>query len=274
MSKNDDEIRLLGADLIGEETLPNTECPACSGGLSKEKSFSVTRMDNGYLYHCYRASCNFKGFTPEKGGKKPHVKLKVQPDKGGNKGKRSRKFRGKTVNLSAGQMGFLTKRFTLTQPELVNARLRWDPNSAAYIVPIYNSQGYKVGDISRNWTGRVPKAINYWDNAKYNLYFPWNLHKITDTIVVVEDFLSAIKVNRYLPCVALLGCNLGENEAAHLRTLAPRLVIALDNDATSKALSLSKEYKLLFQNIAVQHLDKDPKDMHGAELRNAFDRKY
>jgi hypothetical protein len=278
MSKIDNEIRLLGAKLDCEETLPNVVCPTCHGGMSNEKSFSITRLHAGYVYNCYRASCDCQGFTPEKAGNlvqtnskaKPHIKLKA--DKGGKQARKRTSFSGHTVNISDSQREFFKSKFGFTDEEMANIDIRWSPSTVSYCIPIYDHNGFKVGDIDRSWTGRTPKSINRWNADAANLYFPRPLREFgkKTPIVVVEDFASAWKVNRLLPCAALLGTDLGTEKTKILRQLSNYLVLALDPDATSKALKLSKEYQFLFKKIDVVSLTKDPKDMDGAELRNAF----
>lgn len=286
MAKLDDEIRLRGLGLTVDETLPNSVCPQCNGGQSHEKSFSITRIYDGYVYNCYRASCDCQGFVPEKasqlvqtnskptGKKKPHIKLKA--DTGGTKAQTRQSFHYSTTNISDSQREFFKSKFTFTDTELDDAGIRWSCDAFAYIIPIYDHHGFKVGLIDRSWTGRSPKTINHWTSDVPNLYFPRPLRDIKDgtPIVVVEDFASAIKVNRILPCAALLGTGLGLEAAKLLRELSDHLVIALDPDATSKALKLSKEYSLLFKKVSVVSLTKDPKDMTGAELRTVFTRPY
>jgi hypothetical protein len=277
MRKLADEIRLMGLSLEEGTTLPNSVCPECNGGQTNEKSFSLTRIPEGFVYNCYRASCDCGGFVPAKGSKLVQTNSKDKgTKKGGKKSRKRSNFRKATTNLSKEQTEFLQGRFTLTDNELQNAAIRWCPTTFSYIVPIYDHNGYKVGVIDRSWTGRVPKTVNHWNSDAANLYFPRPLHAVKEEtpVVIVEDFLSAIKVNRIHPCVALLGTNLGLAEATLLRSISKKLVIALDPDATSKALKLSKQYSLLFDRVSVLALDKDPKDMDGAQLRNWFSRNF
>ena len=277
MSKLADEIRLMGLSLEEGTTMPNSVCPECSGGQTNEKSFSLTRIPEGFVYNCYRASCDCGGFVSAKRSQLVQTNSKTdKTTKGGKKPRKRSSFRKATTNLSNEQKEFLQSRFTLSDEELESAAIRWCASTFSYIVPIFDSNGFKVGVIDRSWTGRTPKSINHWNTDATNLYFPRPLHEIQSEtpVVVVEDFLSAIKVNRVHPCAALLGTNLSLTDAMLLRSLSNKLVIALDPDATSKALKLSKQYSLLFDRVSVVALNKDPKDMSGAEIRNWFSRNY
>ena len=53
---------LVGVDKLADgETAGGLLCPRCSGGTSKEHSFSVTKTRGKLLYHCHRATCGYSG---------------------------------------------------------------------------------------------------------------------------------------------------------------------------------------------------------------------
>lgn len=274
MNTHGDEIRLLGIALAPNETLPNCECPHCLGGTAKEKSFSVTRTDDGFMYNCYRASCDMAGFVPEKpkleqvSAGKPHIKPKKTKEI-------YKTFDKCTFYLTVDQYAFFQSKFNLTVTDIQASGVKYCAASMSYIFPIFNRHGLQVGVVDRAFNGRTPKALTILEGPTVKLYFPkqkeWSS---TDPVVVVEDVISAIRVSKYKPCVALLGCSMSEEAATVLRKLTNRLVIALDNDATSAALKLSKQYKWMFDDIIVQHLSKDPKDMSDKALEFEFDREY
>jgi len=245
-----DEVRLRGIGMFSGESLANSVCPICHGGMTIEKSFSISRIDSGFVYNCFRVTCTAQGFTSEKATKQlvqtnsDDEEHKTKPSNSG-KGRRSSRTRSNfphsTINLSSEQHTFLMDKFLLTFKELGNAGIRWCPETFSYVIPIWDKNGFKAGVIDRSWSGRNPKAINHWSSNASNLYYPNPSRSMGQTgpIAIVEDVFSCIKVNRYIPCVALLGTNLGDKEAAELRTLSHRLVFALLPDATDKSLKLS-----------------------------------
>jgi len=157
-----DEIRLLGNDLFPDETLPNVQCPECKGGHTHEKSFSITSTDDGFIYNCYRASCNMLGFVPAKGkvigfvsqkaAGKPHIVPKKVEYK---------TFTKPTFKLTVDQYAWFQAQFGLTTKEIQDAGVSWCPETRSYIFPIYNRYGSQVGTVDRSWMGRSPKAITY-----------------------------------------------------------------------------------------------------------------
>src|SRR5687768_16257684 len=64
--ENEIELEALGLDI--DESIGNLLCPFCQGGSSGEHKFSITRIDTGLLYNCYRAGCSDgRGFIATRG---------------------------------------------------------------------------------------------------------------------------------------------------------------------------------------------------------------
>ena len=55
------DIQLLGSNLSEGETL-RVICPFCSGGMSAERTLSITRNE-GLVWQCFRAKCGVTGAT-------------------------------------------------------------------------------------------------------------------------------------------------------------------------------------------------------------------
>ncbi len=87
----------------------------------------------------------------------------------------------------------------------------------------------------------------------------------------VEDCASACSVAGYLTGIALLGTSLLESHIPTLRTY-DRLVVALDKDATKKALDLVRRLQA-HRPTSLVILDKDVKNMEEDE-RNDFLRSH
>lgn len=88
------------------------------------------------------------------------------------------------------------------------------------------------------------------------LHFPSPIN--SSSVIVVEDIVSANKMNPHFPCVALLGVHLNEEKLSYLLNLGiTRVIIALDNDATLQALRIAKKFCV---DTRVLHLRRDFKD--------------
>ena len=88
--------------------------------------------------------------------------------------------------------------------------------------------------------------------------------------IVLEDCASACSVSSFLSGVALLGTNLQDSHLPYLRKY-DRLLVALDKDATKKALDLVRRLQAIRPTSLVV-LNKDVKDMTDDERKRTFER--
>lgn len=112
----------------------------------------------------------------------------------------------------------------------------------------------------------IPKALNVIEDES-EVWAHFNSHARQPTlpyVVLVEDWVSCETLD--VPAVALLGTNLRQELVTVLSNITDRLVIALDNDATLKAIKLKEQVSFFFKQVDVLHLPKDPKDMNEEEL--------
>jgi len=108
----------------------------------------------------------------------------------------------------------------------------------------------------------VPMSWYPFNFVKSNLKLP---------LIVVEDQFSAIKACLYMNSVALLGTNLSALKVNELlKSGYSHIVIALDKDATGKAVDMLLMYKDLFPKLTILVLTKDIKDCSDKELEILF----
>lgn len=95
------------------------------------------------------------------------------------------------------------------------------------------------------------------------LHFPSPLR--SRSVILVEDIPSANKMDKHYPCVALLGTNLNDKKLDYLLRLGVNhVILALDNDATRKAIKLAKKFMI---STTILPLQKDLKDQTDEELK-------
>lgn len=249
-------------DLLDYADLPVGEtqagaCPECG-----KHKFYVTRKPTGYAYICFRATCSLApGYIGYSGGM--YVSPSDQPIQ-----KRKRPvFTGKTTFLSESDQQFLADRFNMVIRD-EDWRVTSDDE---YAMPIRNARQEQIGTVVRQptWIGSprngvagAPKARTYLDEGEPKL--AWYKQPGTDTCVIVEDQISAMRIRDAcsFTSVALLGTTLSAEQAGHLaREKYSRYILALDPDATHKALAIARRVNGLFPNgLRVVFLDSDPKD--------------
>jgi hypothetical protein len=79
-------------------------------------------------------------------------------------------------------------------------------------------------------------------------------------LVVVEDYLSAIRVSEWMDCMPLFGSHLDKKTAVRLATMYNDIYLWLDPDKAAQAMKFKKEYEAIFDNFHVILSDKDPKE--------------
>jgi hypothetical protein len=274
------ELKLEYGDLAVGARARGLLCPTCLGGDSRERSFTLSMDSNGLWYKCWRASCDEKGFIPLLSGwAGEYVPLKKR-----------KPFTHDTEELSTSQLMAFRERYELTIEELSANGVVQCPSRGSFIFPVHNFHGFEMGKLERWYDWNAPplehrnKADYYTESESEITYFPrtgcsyyeyeerWSSRatRLSSTLCIVEDALSAIKMNRLMPTCALLGSELREGVFDELRKLPfDKFLIVLDPDAYKKAMGIQEKYGL-YKPIEVKRLDKDPKDTPFEQLRATF----
>lgn len=242
-------------------------CPFCDGGQSKEVSMTVHRNQQGLLYNCHRATCGNKGFIPTNG-----ILLTGAPKKEGKKSK-IRKFDHPTIDLREEDYDFFYSKFELDKETVEYAGVKYCPRLWRFAFPVFDYFGRTVGINTRSYCGGVPKTILYpfTDDPIACWYDGGKVlgKKTIPMVIVVEDQLSALKINSYtnIPTIALLGTSLSEDTVRSIAFVARKLVVWLDYDAIMKAKSLSDKFSLSFtEGTQIIAHNTDPKDTPAESL--------
>lgn len=163
------------------------------------------------------------------------------------------------------------KSYGITSQEIIDNEYVWSPMWKSLIV--------FSKDIEQNvifWQGRFfpkqdPKVIGF--GQKDHLKFGGPERGQTDVVVLVEDFVSAIKVNRYQTCLCLFGSYVSPQLMLRLKNLGyNKVIIWLDPDKSKQSLSFSRRYGVLFKQGVVSILsDRDPKEHSNQEIKDFLD---
>lgn len=137
------------------------------------------------------------------------------------------------------------------------------------IIPVYIG-GDLVGYQSRKLVeDGSPKYITKTNDPSRMLYFVSNNRS---KIVIVEDFLSAIKVGRFFDAVAIMGTELSTWGLRYITNTYQDYVIALDNDNVIVKRKQQKLKRALqdFGNVRVCYLSCDPKELTDEKILEIF----
>lgn len=280
------ELSILYSDLELGETR-RERCPFCG---DKEKTFTITRDDDGIVYNCYRASCSVSGNISPTGTRSKTVQVSQ-----GNSGSPSRNIKGGTKDKSERKASsnnntkqtlqripgtervargpiteeiieLLWTRYGLSKEIAIQnnwAVLRCDIPTLS--IPIYNKIGDHVGYVDKvlSKVSSRPKAINSGHFDRTTIHYPTsNISNYFDSIFLVEDAISSVKASIHLgektTSAALLGSSVTEKMIPELREYK-KVYLALDKDATKKAYKIRNKLKGIL-NLYVVPLSKDIKD--------------
>lgn len=233
-------------------------CPFCQA--THEKSLSISRLPEGLFYRCFRVSCKEGGFIPSPTfSSKSYIsfKKKFVP----------KEFKWDTIKLPPQLEDMLYEKYTITKDEIRINGIKYAPEIDSLVMPIFNKMGYECGVATKvvNRDTSRPKVVNYFFNDYSRLHYPQQGsrgRKQEEAIVIVEDILSSIRVNRYATAVSLLGTHMTPMQAKELAGINKNIIIALDPDATDKAIGMKRSYGLAFNSFKVVHLSCDPKDYY------------
>jgi hypothetical protein len=267
------QLRHFAAE-IESGTTQRVECPWCGGGNSREKCFAVTRTSEAEaLYKCHRASCGHSGRIAVWG-----FKLRQISDGGGTSGgelsnsssNERKQFTPRLYSCDTHELGEEWAQELLGTYDIKLDEANWvgwrvESHSGNLVCPVRSPLGVVRGVEVRRSKIQVPIVPSPKTDPYRFLDEPWMgwYRRITSgPIVFVEDAISALKVSRHFQVACLHGSHLHQEmllEAIEIAGVKEELIIALDRDATTKAIKFVAQYRFLAPNFRAVPLSKDLK---------------
>jgi hypothetical protein len=251
-----DPIKLAAENLMVGDSVRGV-CPKCEGGSSKEASFVIWCSSPGSVgYKCYRDSCgNF-------GSLKHNHKI----DWVAKPATKHHKFPYQTEQVPIGWCKYLSEKYELSLPQILR-NFKWVSEVGGLYTPLIDATGGVWGAqlklLGKNpewpWIGKV-RTYKFKEAARIS----WCNSKEPGPLVIVEDVISAVKLSRFTPSLALLGTSLSPQVAREISDMYSSVIFALDPDTWEKdqptSLALGKRYAHLFLSVNHWLLTEDPKD--------------
>lgn len=256
-----DKVLLDYAYLQDGETINGELCPSCGGGVSGDRSLSISNRDGALLWICYRDSCRFAGSSGRSTA--GTVSNTSVPS--------SRAVAGRWIARDSDSLPveireMLSTRYSIDPSLAARGGFGWSATDSRLAMPVRGYEGEELGVMLRALDGRKPKVVSHTEKG----VMAWYINHTTPGIIIVEDQLSAVRASRYLSSVALLGTNLSEERVAEIRkTRNIPVYLALDNDAISSAVKYVVKYRSVLP-LQLVRLDKDIKDMTHEEADALF----
>lgn len=237
-------------------------CPWCGGGGDKEKAFAVTRTSEAAAkYICHRASCGRHGRIAVWGFR---LEQALDPSAKTGKSFTPRLYTGNTGKLGEEWYTELLERYQIEGGEADRNGWLVDLGSGRLVCPILSPLGVVRGVELRRPKDQVPfesypktKSYRFCDEP----WLAWYRKPESPTTVLVEDHISALKVFRHFQVVCLHGSHISLEMALEIIGVVGNkdVVVALDADATAKALAFIAKNRFLAPNFRAVTLSKDLK---------------
>lgn len=229
-------------------------CPSCHGGRGGESSMSVGNTNGLLWWRCHRNSCSFRGAH----GAFPN--RQAQPAQH-NRGR----WNYETQPLPSDWLDWLECRFS-TNRELIDREWKWtDSYGGRVVMPVRNDRGVITAYNLRSYDeDNTPKSLLHrvMEEAGQAWY---RSSPYASRVVVVEDQPSALRASTIqgVDAIALLGTDFPESLADRLRFVyrhRHKVLLALDQDATQKAVEHVVRWKHALPSLEVLPLEVDIKD--------------
>jgi hypothetical protein len=240
-----EQLELLKPIRIRDGESKRIDCPFCGG----RGTFTLSNIDGRKVWNCYKASC------PSSGSVATEMSLDtIKRRLSGTPADASRPLVALPTLLSDPKnhdnvLTYLDKVGSLYAYEQGLIQIKFAPAENRVLFFFH----HKLGAVGRALDDRKPKWKAYGDVS--------GLLSVGSgqVAVLVEDAASACSVARLPLCsgCALLGTSVSVTHKAQLRAYT-RVIIALDKDASRKAVELSKKLEGLL-DVRIAMLDEDLK---------------
>ena len=236
-------------------------CPKC-------REYGRDRSGNNmYVYedgHSYCFSCGFKQRPSLE--RQLHV---VEADKPTTMG--LPQDAGKTIPSMA--LTWLAK-YGILQQEIIDFDVMWSDSLNWLIFPVFGDehketlltfQARNFGNHGKKYytRGSVGAILNYYDQK--------GSRQPEDTLIIVEDMVSAIKISRQFVVMPLLGSFLSTDRALRLNRFFDKLVFWLDYDKAESAMKQALRMKVYAFKTSVIITREDPKAYSDEEISDFVD---
>lgn len=262
-------VAIAGVGMSDGEQTRDELCPACVGGKTREKAFSLHRRGPTIYFKCFRASCGINGRVEVYGSL-------VEPAEKASVVDQRRPFTSKLYSLDPDHLKFLCNKYSLFHDELNTLGVRSVPEDGRIAFEVRGPTPRITP--RRGWNIRsFNPQLGYpkWDAYREAWEEPWmawyeRQFVMEDApVIVVEDQISALKASRMAIGCALLGTSLDIDKVVEIGKKAGnrKVFLALDKDATANAIDFVAEFKFFTNNhFQTIPLDRDIKDMSQTDL--------
>ena len=227
-------------------------CPKCH----RYNTFTLSREGNTIKWNCYSASCSYSGIKNNSHMSLEDIKFNHQ---------QKNKTKGKQNVIDVSRLAYSNICSDFLDKYCINnidIPVLYDPleRRVAFMIQHKGENIDAIGRALDVW--RKPKWKRYSD-IDTSITIPFDAPPKSN-LIIVEDIISAWKAVTYLDdtdAMPLLGTSLSTNNLNKIWDTYNSVTIALDKDATDKAINMSRRIFVGVDKCKVVALELDIKDM-------------
>ena len=174
------------------------------------------------------------------------------------------------------------RKYNITDEEINRERFGWSDSKQYLVFPVFDLydnlllwQGRYFGPNEahpRFFTSGTPETVFHILDAKGRLDIRDGAVWSSNCVLLVEDYLSAVKVGRQFPAMPLFGSEISLDRIRKLSGHVTSLVIWLDRDKLKSAVKARFKALAYFTTVSVIVADKDPKEYDDERIRQFVSR--
>lgn len=169
-----------------------------------------------------------------------------------------------TYQLQQNHIDWLSK-YSITRSEIILYRLM-SSKEKGLILPIYNKDSELIFYVNRPMKEGMAKSFD--NGRKPFVVFQHKKQPVTNKVVLVEDYVSAMKVARVCPAVPLFGSFVSLKAISSLSPRFSECLIWLDRDKAKESLKQALRFFPYFKQGARSVItDLDPKEYKEQEIK-------
>jgi ribosomal protein L37AE/L43A len=238
-------------DILSGET-KRGNCPKCH----RYNTFTLSRTGNTIKWNCYSASCNYSGVKNNTSMSLEDIKFNHQ---------QKNKTKGKQNVIDVSRLAYSNICSDFLDKYCIN-----NINIPVLYDPLERRVAFMIQHKGEN-IDAIGRALDVWRRPKWKRYsdidtsitIPFDAPPKSN-LIIVEDIISAWKAVTYLDdtdAMPLLGTSLSTNNLNKIWDTYNSVTIALDKDATDKAINMSRRIFVGVDKCKVVALELDIKDM-------------
>jgi hypothetical protein len=166
-------------------------------------------------------------------------------------------------HLAVGGLRWL-RQYGIKQAEIEEHKIGWSGENESLIFPVFDLNNHLLFVQERFFDNPRRK---YKTHGKTEEVFHI-LGPKTDTVVLVEDMVSAIKIARNFEVMPLWGSSISQDRILRLSRLYDRVAIWLDNDKAHYAIRRATHMRPFFDSVTTIVTEFDPKEYDDDEISN------